>query len=97
MASFQETPEIIPQIERSKDFRFVFANVFNARFGDNDVMLSFAHDTIYGPTGPIFEEVCITMTPRSAKQLAEALTHMVNDFESKVGPIPMPPGAPEPK
>jgi len=75
---------------RTKDYRLVYANTFRMRFGDNDVLLSFGHDEVGQVENHITEEVCVAMTPRTAKQLAATLARVIENFEREVGPIILP-------
>ncbi len=73
-----------------------FSNIFQMRFGDNDVLLEFGVDMNPEQPGQLVElNARVAMTPRSAKILAYTLTKTIESFEQRVGPISLPPGKTE--
>lgn len=80
----------------SKDFRTVFVNAFNMRFGENDVALMLSTEVADSKSDVFFQdEVRVMMTPRSAKVLFLILKTMISEFEKERGPIPMQEGKEE--
>ncbi len=77
---------------QSKDFRYVYANAFSVRLGDNDVTLVVGMLEAGEPSKDILEEVAIVMTPRTLKIMLNNLDNALKAFESKVGEIPVPSG-----
>ena len=75
---------------RSKDFRYVYANAFALRLGDNDVTLILGMSE-GGASEEILEEVAVVMTPRTLKIILNNLGNALKSFESHVGEIPVPP------
>jgi hypothetical protein len=80
-----ETPH-----QKTKDFRFVFANTFGLKMSDGDVTLMLGHEEQFSATDKtVYEEVGVNMTHRAAKLLSVLLTEAVRDFEDANGPIPL--------
>ena len=79
--------------ERSKDFRFIFANAFNVKFSDNDVALTLANQHVFGgeKDTTYVDEAVLMMTPKTAKLLARILNNIVSELESQIGPIALAP------
>ena len=76
---------------RSKDFRYVYANAFSVRLGDNDITLTLGmHDG--GDPEDMLEEVAVVMTPRTLKIMLGNLGNALEAMESRTGEIPVPPG-----
>ena len=75
---------------QSKDFRYVYANAFSVRLGDNDVTLMFGMHESGTDLQDMLEEVAIVMTPRTLKIILNNLGHALEAFESKLGEIPIP-------
>ena len=76
---------------RSKDFRYVYANSFGVRLGDNDLTLTFGmHEG--GEPEDMMEEVALVMTPRTLKIMLNNLNNALQALESKIGEIPVPSG-----
>jgi hypothetical protein len=68
-------------------FRYVFSNSFAMEFGDNDVKFTFGHGR-----EEFVEEVCVFMTPRSAKIMMLSLKATIEKFEAEAMEIPVPSG-----
>ena len=74
---------------RSKDFRYVFANAFALRLGDNDVTLTLGmHEG--GDPEDMLEEVAVVMTPRTLKVILNNLDNALKALESEIGEISVP-------
>ena len=68
--------------ERSKDFRYVYANGMKMQFGPIDVILTFGiKEDLASSEEAIFEEVGIVLTPVTAKLLAMSLTRTIEHVE----------------
>ena len=76
---------------RSKDFRYVFANTFAVRLGDNDLTITFGMAEGKDPED-MLEEVAVVMTPRTLKIILNNLGNAFEAFESQIGEISVPPG-----
>ena len=76
---------------QSKDFRYVYANAFSVRLGDNDITLTACMLEPGEPSQNILEEVAIVMTHKTLKIMVNNLGNALKEFESKVGEIPVPP------
>lgn len=67
--------------QKSKDFRFVYANGLAIQFG-NEVMMLFGIREDQSVSGEdMLEEVGIVMTPMTAKALAISLSKTIDHFE----------------
>ena len=74
---------------RSKDFRYIFANAFALRFSDNDVTLTLGmHEG--GDPEDMLEEVAVVMTPRTMKIIVNNISNVIEQFETDVGEILIP-------
>ncbi len=76
---------------QSKDFRYVYANAFSVRLGDNDVTLTAGMLEPGDPREDILAEVAIVMTPKTLKIMLHSLGVALKAFESQTGEIPVPP------
>ena len=75
---------------RSKDFRYVFVNAFAVRLGDNDITLTLGmHEG--GDPQDMMEEVAVVMTPKTLKIIVNNIGNVIEQFETDVGEIPIPP------
>jgi len=76
---------------QSKDFRYVFANAFGLRMGENDLTLTFGmHEG--GDPKDMLEEVAVVMTPRTLKIILNNLGNALKALEAQTGEIPVEPG-----
>ncbi len=70
---------------RSKNFRYVFANTFSIRLADNDITISFGIDE-GTDTIDMMAEVAIIMTPKTARLLSEKFSDALKRLESDADP-----------
>jgi Protein of unknown function (DUF3467) len=84
----------MPENPKTNDFRHIFSNMFYMQFSDNDVHITFGHQTdLADPAKGFIEEVSVFMTPRTAKVMMITLKTTIERFEQTSGAlIPMPPG-----
>jgi len=78
-------------IERSHDFRFIYANGFGLKLSDNDIGLLLTNEQFVGTESIISYEGYVIMTPRALKILATILGDAVINLENKIGEITIPP------
>ena len=76
---------------RSKDFRYVFANAFRVRFSDNDVTLTLGITEDHGGEG-MLDEVAVIMTPTTLKIFLNNMITVLQKVEADSGEIPVPSG-----
>ena len=76
---------------RSKDFRYVFANAFSVRLSDNEVALTFGLNEGDPEKVEIFEEVAVVMTPRTLKIVLNNLGNALTAMETQFGEVSVPP------
>lgn len=70
--------------QKSKDFRYIYANGIVTQFGGNDVTLIFGiKENQSALDNSMNEEVGVIMTPTTAKMLAISLTKLIEGFEKQ--------------
>lgn len=74
-------------IEKSRDFRIIYANRFGLRVSDNDFGLSLANDSVIETEQVVTQEVYVAMTPKAVKILTRILSDAVKGFEDQFGEI----------
>ena len=79
--------------ERSRDFRFIYANGFGLKVSDNDIGLLLTNEQFVGSEPIISYEGYVIMTPRALKILATILGDAVLNLEKQIGEIAVPPEA----
>jgi len=78
-------------IERSRDFRFIYANGFGLKLSDNDIGLLLSNEQYVGTEPVTSYEGYVIMTPRALKILATILGDAVLNLEKQIGEIAVPP------
>ena len=78
--------------ERSKDFRYVFANAFSVRLSDNEITIKFGMDEGGDPKNlDILDEVAVVMTPKTLKIMLNNLGNALTAMEAQFGEVSVPP------